>query len=190
MKIGLFFGSFNPIHIGHTAIANYLAEYSDLDEVWFVVTPQNPLKRNMELADDKQRLKIVELVISEYKKFKVSDIEFSLSKPSYTINTLNQLKRLYPDNNFVLIMGSDNLLIIEKWKDYKKILSEFEVYVYPRKDFDSKNYSLSKNIKLIDAPIIEVSSTFIRAGIKNGRDVRFFLSEKANQYIKVKKLFS
>ena len=179
MKIGLLLGSFNPIHIGHLVIANYMAEFTDLDQVWLVVSPHNPLKDKKGLADAKKRFGSVKKAIGKNSKIKTSDIEFSLSQPSYTINTLNCLSKKHPKNKFVIIIGSDNLNLFHKWKDYKKILTGYEIYVYPRLSVLKmlawkaiKNYS---NIKMVDAPRIDISSTFIREQMKKGKDMRYFL---------------
>ncbi len=177
-KVGLFSGSFNPIHIGHLALANWLCEFTDLDEVWFMVTPHNPLKEKDGLMDDQLRLDMVERAIENYPKFKACDLEFHLPQPSYTISTLEALNEKYPDQSFTLIIGSDNWSCFNKWKDYQKILSDYELIVYPR--LGSKpviNSSLYPNVKLVNAPIIEISSTFIRESMKEGKDVRYFMPE-------------
>lgn len=177
-KVGLFSGSFNPIHIGHLALANWLCEFTDLDEVWFMVTPHNPLKEKDGLMDDQLRLDMVEKAIENYPKFKACDLEFHLPQPSYTISTLEALNEKYPDQSFTLIIGSDNWSCFNKWKDYQKILSDYELIVYPR--LGSKpviNSSLYPNVKLVNAPIIEISSTFIRESMKEGKDVRYFMPE-------------
>lgn len=179
MKIGLLFGSFNPIHIGHLVIANYMAEFTDLDQVWLVVSPHNPLKSKKNLSDARKRLAVVRKAIGEKPKIKVSDVEFTLPQPSYTINTFEALDRKYPKNIFVLIIGSDNLQLFHKWKDYKKILEGYKIYVYPRilalkkrPSWAVKNHS---NIRIVDAPRIDISSTFIREQLRKGKDVRYFL---------------
>lgn len=177
-KVGLFSGSFNPIHIGHLALANWLCEFTDLDEVWFMVTPHNPLKEKDGLMDDQLRLDMVEKAIENYPKFKACDLEFHLPQPSYTISTLEALNEKYPDQSFTLIIGSDNWSCFNKWKDYQKILSDYELIVYPR--LGSKpviNSSLYPNVRLVNAPIIEISSTFIRESMKEGKDVRYFMPE-------------
>lgn len=183
MNIGLYFGSFNPIHIGHLAIANYMVEFSDLDEVWFVVSPHNPLKNKNTLLNDYDRLEMVRLAINDFHKFKVSNIEFSLPQPSYTVNTLAHLKEKYPDKTFNLIMGSDNLRHFHKWKNYERIIENHKLYVYPRKNETENQFSNHKNVVLINAPEMEISSTSIREAIKNGKDLRFFLPEKVYQMI-------
>ena len=178
MKIGLLFGSFNPIHIGHTAIANYMAEFTDLDEVWLVVSPHNPLKNKKDLADANKRFARVKKAIGKSKKIKVSSVEFKLPQPSYTVHTLEALKKKFPKKKFMLIIGEDNLRSFHQWKDYRKILSDNKIYVYPRRVSASASGKMLKhqNIKHIDAPRIDISSTFIREAMKKGKDVRFFVA--------------
>ena len=195
MKIGLYFGTFNPIHIGHLIIANHFAEYSGLDQIWMVVTPHNPLKNKQTLLDDYQRLQLVFLATEDYPKIKPSDIEFKLSQPNYTVNTLAHLQEKFPKHEFSLIMGEDNLKSLHKWKNYQMILQNHEIYVYPRLEVKSRTsdeisseleYSTYKNnpkIHFIDAPIVEISSTFIRENIKNKKNVRPLLPEKVWEYI-------
>lgn len=142
IKTGIFGGSFNPIHIGHLALANYLCEFNNLDELWFLVSPHNPLKSQEDLLDDNLRLELTKLAIEGYDKFKVSDFEFNLPRPSYSINTLNKLKEAYPEREFVLIIGADNWKFFDKWKDSKKILSDFSIIVYPR-----MGYGLMEQLK-------------------------------------------
>jgi nicotinate-nucleotide adenylyltransferase len=189
MKVGLFFGSFNPIHVGHMVLANYMLAFTDLDRVWFVVSPHNPLKKKDTLLDEKQRLYLVNLAIGDNNKLKASNIEFKLPQPSYTINTLIHLKEKYPQNEFVLIMGADNLQSFHKWKNYEEILKHYELYVYPRVHSSPSPLERvgvrpdSAKIKLVNAPIIEISSTFIRQAIKEKKDVRYFMPEEVGQYI-------
>jgi nicotinate-nucleotide adenylyltransferase len=179
MKIGLLFGSFNPIHIGHLAVANYMAEFTDLQQIWLVVSPHNPLKEKKSLADEKKRLMQVKKVIGKSRKVKVSDVEFLLPQPSYTINTLEVLNKKYPQHKFVLIMGLDNLVSFHKWKDYKKILKMMELYVYPRKVPLNKGGNRvllnHPNITFFNAPLMNISSTFIREQMKKGKDVRYLI---------------
>lgn len=195
MKIGLYFGTFNPIHSGHLIIANYMAEYSGLDQIWMVVTPHNPLKNKDTLLDDYQRLRLVFLATEDYPKIKPSDIEFKLAQPNFTVNTLAHLQEKYAEYAFSLIMGEDNLKSLHKWKNYDEILQNHEIYVYPRiseeKD-TSLNDHLTKlnsefknntNIHIIDAPIVEISSTFIRKNIKNKKNVQPLLPSKVWEYI-------
>lgn len=183
MKTGLFFGSFNPVHNGHMVIANYFAEFSDLNQVWFVVSPHNPLKPAGSLLNDFQRLQLVELAIGDYRKMKASKIEFGLPKPSYTINTLTHLQEKYPQHEFVLIMGSDNLHTFHKWKNYEQILEYYSIYIYPRPGFDGGDFKSHPKVKFIEAPLMEISSTFIRNAIKSKKDVRFMMPEKVADYI-------
>ncbi len=184
MKVGLFFGSFNPIHIGHLAIANYMAEFTDLDKVWFVVSPHNPLKEKKTLLANNHRLQLVREAIDEYTKFKASNIEFKLPQPSYTINSLAYLKEKYPQTEFALIMGSDNLQSFDKWKNYEEILKQYSIYVYPRTGYDGGQFKDHPKVKLTQAPVMEISSTFIREAIKNKKDVRYMLSEPVYRYVK------
>ena len=185
MKIGLYFGSFNPIHIGHLVIANHLAEYSDLDQIWFVVTPHNPFKKKSSLLDDFQRLAMVYRATQDYTKLKPSDIEFNLPQPNYTINTLVHLQEKHPDYAFSLIMGEDNLKSFHKWKNYELILENHHIYVYPRisKDRVETQFDGHKNIHVIDAPIMELSSTFIRKSIKAGKNVQPMLPQHVWEYL-------
>jgi nicotinate-nucleotide adenylyltransferase len=173
-KVGLFFGTFNPIHIGHLIIGNHFVEYSNLDEVWFVVTPHNPHKKKNNLLDDNHRLTMVRIAIEDYPKLKASNIEFDLPQPNYTVNTLIHLEEKYPNHHFSLIMGEDNLKSFHKWKNHDVILNRHSIYVYPRK---SKGEALDKwlkedSISLIDAPIMELSSTFIRKSIQQEKNIR------------------
>ncbi len=186
MKIGLFFGTFNPIHTGHLVIANYMANYTDLNRVWLVVTPHNPLKERESLLKDNHRLALVKIAIEDNAKLKVSDIEFKLSKPSYTINTLLHLKEKYPKHEFVLIMGEDNLNTIHKWKNYEEIVNGFSIYVYPRIDSNTIEEAGNKYpmVKFFpDLPLMNISSTFIRKAIKEKKDTKYLLTEKVRNYI-------
>lgn len=182
-EIGLFFGSFNPIHHGHLIIANYFLSFAPLQEIWFVVSPQNPLKNKKILAEEYHRLEMVNLAIGDFPPFKASDIEFSMPKPSYTIDTLVRMKEKYPHYNFSLMMGSDNLINFHKWKNHEIILRDYKLLVYPRKDSLSNLFENNENVKIIMAPQMEISSTFIREAVKTKKDVRFFLPEKVFQYI-------
>lgn len=170
MKIGLYFGSFNPIHIGHLIIANHFQEFTDLDQVWFVISPQNPFKKKSSLANEFDRLDMVEVAIKEYPNLRTSDIEFRLPKPSYTIDTLIHLEEKYPNDKFCLIMGSDNLEGIDKWKNSELILEKYPIYVYPRPGFNQNE--ISDNITIVEAPLMEISSTFIRSAIKENRNIK------------------
>mgnify|MGYP003603723430 FL=1 len=185
MKIGLYFGTFNPIHIGHLIIANHMAEYSDLDQIWMVVTPHNPLKKKNTLLDDSHRLQMVHLATEDFPKIKPSDIEFKLAQPNYTINTLTHLQEKYPRYEFSLIMGEDNLKSLHKWKNYEVILEHHEIYVYPRISSEEENLEFKNHpkIHIIHAPIVEISSTFIRENIKIGKNVKPLLPNKVWEYI-------
>lgn len=189
-KIGLFFGSFNPIHIGHLILANYILENSDMDELWFVVSPQNPFKDKKSLLADHNRLDMVQLAVKNYPKMRASNVEFSLPKPSYTIDTLTYLKEKYPNYSFALIMGEDNLDSLPKWKNAEKLMSDYQIIVYPRifEGGTSTSLSVSKiknqeNINIINAPIIELSATEIRKMIKEGKNVRPMLPPEVFEYL-------
>ncbi len=182
-KTGLFFGSFNPIHIGHTAIANFMVEHTDLDQVWFVVSPQNPFKKKSSLLPEYHRLELVNLAIGDYPHFRASNVEFKLPRPSYTIDTLIYLEDKYPENKFVLIIGSDNLPTLHKWKNYEKLLENYEFYVYPRPEVDANEFTDIGKITVVDAPLMDISSSFIRKAIKNKKDIRFYLPCKVAEYI-------
>lgn len=175
MKIGLFSGSFNPIHIGHLALANYLCEYESLDEVWFMVSPHNPLKSEEQLMDDEFRLELVTLAIDGYSKFRASDFEFHLPRPSYTVNTLDELKRSYPEHTFHLIIGSDNWALFPRWYESERILAENRILVYPRPGYPVDTATLPQSVKLASSPVFEISSTFIREALNKGKDIRYFL---------------
>jgi len=183
MKVGLFFGSFNPVHAGHLVLANYMLEYTDLERIWFVVSPHNPLKKKSTLLDEKQRLQMVDLAIGDNIKLKASNIEFNLPQPSYTIVTLTYLKEKYPQHEFVLIMGADNLESFHKWKNYEEILKHHQLYIYPRPESDGGKLKDHPQIKLINAPLMEISSTAIRQAIKEKKDMRYFMPEAVWQYI-------
>jgi nicotinate-nucleotide adenylyltransferase len=188
MKIGLYFGTFNPIHVGHLIIANHMAEHADLDQVWMVVTPHNPLKKKSTLLADHHRLEMVFLATEDFPKIKPSDIEFKLSQPNYTVNTLVHLEEKFPEHTFSLIMGEDNLRSFHKWKNYEAILAHHDIYVYPRiaTTADATENSVFDNhpkIHLIDAPIVEISSTSIRDYIKKGKNVLPLLPPKVWEYI-------
>ncbi len=185
MKVGLYFGTFNPIHIGHLIIANHMAEYSGLDQIWMMVTPHNPFKKKDTLLGDYQRLHLVFLATEDYPKIKPSDFEFKLPQPNYTVNTLAHLQDKYPNYDFSLIMGEDNLKTFHKWKNYDTILENHAIYVYPRISSESENHEFKNHpkINLVNAPIVEISSTFIRENIKNKKNVQPLLPAKVWEYI-------
>lgn len=185
-KIGLFFGSFNPIHIGHLILANYILENSDMDELWFVVSPQNPFKDKKSLLTDHNRLDMVQLAVKNYPKMRASNVEFSLPKPSYTIDTLTYLKEKYPNYSFALIMGEDNLDSLSKWKNAEKLMSDYQIIVYPRifeGEKKDSEYLQHENISMVNAPIIELSATEIRNMIKEGKNVRPMLPPEVFEYL-------
>lgn len=185
MKIGLYFGTFNPIHVGHLTIANHLAENSDLDKIWFVVTPHSPFKKKNSLLDDRQRYEMVYRATKDYIKLEPSDIEFNLPQPNYTINTLTYLQEKHPEHTFALIMGEDNLKSFHKWKNYELILENHDIYVYPRisEGKVETRFDNHKKIHKVDAPIMELSSTFIRKSIKESKNVRPMLPEHVWEYL-------
>jgi nicotinate-nucleotide adenylyltransferase len=184
-KIGLYFGTFNPIHIGHLIIANYMVEFSDLDEVWLVVTPHNPHKTKNTLLDDTHRLSMVRIALEDYPKLKASNVEFELKQPNYTVNTLVHLEEKYPDASFCLIMGEDNLKSFHKWKNYEVILERYAIYVYPRISEGTIKTRFNNHSKIykVNAPIMELSSTFIRNNIKTGKNIRPMLPHSVWKYI-------
>jgi nicotinate-nucleotide adenylyltransferase len=197
MKIGLYFGTFNPIHVGHLIIANHFAENTDLNQIWMVVTPHNPLKNKDTLLKDSTRLELVFLATEDYPKIKPCDIEFQLPQPNYTVNTLAHLQDKYPKNEFSLIMGEDNLKSFHKWKNHEVILENHAIYVYPRVDEkgqshnDGGKYGFNNHPKVhfIAAPIVEISATFIRNSIKNKKNIQPLLTKKVWDYIERNNLY-
>lgn len=195
-KTGLYFGTFNPVHVGHLVIAHYMVEFTDLEEVWLVVSPQNPLKKKASLLEDYHRLALAREAVHDNPKLRVSDIEFHLSKPSYTINTLVHLREKYPQNDFALIMGEDNLRTLSRWKNHEQILNNHSIYVYPRalteqelaeeaeQELSSKlAFHDHPSVILCNAPVMKVSASFIRNAIREGKDVRYLLTEPVYKYI-------
>jgi nicotinate-nucleotide adenylyltransferase len=178
MTVGIFPGSFNPIHAGHLALANWIREFCDLDELWFLVSPRNPLKQECGLIDENDRLRMVEAAIDGYSGFKASDIEFRLPRPSYTVNTLRELRKQFPDNTFLLIMGADNWEKMSCWKDYEELIHENPIIIYPRRNHEITIPDKYTNIRKVDAPLLEISSTFIRRAVSENKDIRFFLPAK------------
>ncbi|WP_194976601.1 nicotinate (nicotinamide) nucleotide adenylyltransferase [Aquiflexum lacus] len=187
MKIGLFFGSFNPVHIGHLIIANVMQDRTDLDEVWFVISPQNPLKKQKSLIHEFDRLKMVELAIADHFYFRASDVEFHMPRPSYTIDTLTYLSDKFPLHEFKLIIGGDNLTHFHKWKNHEVILEQYGLYVYPRPG--ELNKIDHPHVQFVEAPLMDISATFIRKTIKSGHSVKYLLPQEVEDYIKDKKLF-
>lgn len=186
----MFFGSFNPVHIGHMAIANYIAEYSSLKEIWFVVSPHNPLKTKESLLKDRDRLYMTELAIGEDPRFRVSDVEFTLPQPSYTVDTLAWLAEKYPARSFTIIMGEDNLTTLHKWKNVEMLVKQYPIVVYPRLYPGRKSSKRLEEIlamasvREIDAPVMDISGTFIRSAIKEGKDVSWFVPAPTWKYIR------
>ncbi|VAW23512.1 Nicotinate-nucleotide adenylyltransferase [hydrothermal vent metagenome] len=185
MKIGLFFGTFNPIHVGHMIIGNYMVEFSDLDEVWFVITPQSPFKQKTSMLGNFHRLAVVNIAVENYPKLKTSTIEFNLKQPNYTIDTLVHIEEKYPNKQFCLIMGEDNLKGFHKWKNYEAILENYELYVYPRISEGKAEHKLLNHTKVhkINAPIVQISSTFIRKSIKEHKNISTMLPCDVWKYI-------
>jgi len=190
--VGLYFGTFNPIHVGHLVIANHMVQHANLDELWFVVSPQNPLKPKASLLADYHRLALVRIAVEDNDRLKASNIEFDLAQPSYTVHTLVALSEKYPDHNFTIIMGEDNLNTLPKWKNFEQILAHYSILVYPRVESD-ENLSVNSEgrsdlldhpkVTMIDAPLMKISASFIRKSIKHGKDVRYLLTEPVLKYV-------
>lgn len=189
-QVGLFFGSFNPIHVGHLIIANYMVNYTSLDEVWIVVSPQNPFKEKKSLGNMYDRLEMVNLAIEGHDKLRVSDVEFGLPQPSYTIDTLTHLAEKHPTKEFLLIMGEDNLANLSKWKNADIILRDYKIIVYPRHGYDGGDYKDHPAVTLTNSPIMELSSSFLRRAIKEKKDIRFYTPDKVLEFIDKKGLYS
>ncbi len=185
-RVVLYGGSFNPIHIGHLALANYLCEWGYTDEVWFLVTPQNPLKRDKEMLPDRERLRLVELAIGEYPRFKASDFEFGLPTPSYTVYTMEAIKKAFPSISFTLLIGADNWNLMDRWKDSERIVRENKIYIYPRYGFEVDPHALPESVICLKAPMLEISSTEIRRALKDGKSPVFFLHPSTFREIKEK----
>ena len=182
-KIGLFFGSFNPVHVGHLIIANSMLANSDLNEVWLVVSPQNPLKERRSLLADQQRLEMVRLAVHDNYRLRACDVEFHLPIPSYTVLTLAHLGEQYRDKQFCLIMGSDNLATLDRWRNWEYIVDHYQIYVYPRPGYENCALAKHPNGTLVDVPTMDISSTYIREQIRQGHDVRYLLTEPVYQYL-------
>ncbi|MEA4950777.1 MAG: nicotinate (nicotinamide) nucleotide adenylyltransferase [Petrimonas sp.] len=189
-QVGIFSGSFNPIHIGHLILANYMLEFTYLDEVWFVVSPHNPLKETKSLLSDDIRLEMVRLAVMDFDDMIVSDVEFDMPEPSYTIDTLTKLKTENPRLEFTLLIGGDNWTKFYRWKDHERLVKEFKILIYPRRGEDVRiDSEHTENVQLVEAPIVEISSTFIRESIRAGKDVRAFLPNRVYDYIVSNKLY-
>ncbi len=190
MKIGLFFGSFNPVHIGHLIIAQYLAENSDLQQIWLVVSPHNPLKEKSSLARDYDRLHLVHLAVEGHRQLRASNIEFSLPKPSYTVDTLAHLKEKYPQHEFALIMGGDNLASFNRWKNYEYILEHYKIFLYKRPGYGDPLGLLSHpNVHVCEAPMLNISSSFIRQQIQQKKSIRYLVPDEVWKYIESSGLY-
>ncbi|MFZ4478022.1 MAG: nicotinate (nicotinamide) nucleotide adenylyltransferase [Saprospiraceae bacterium] len=189
MKVGLFFGSFNPIHVGHLIIANHLATHTDLDKVWMVVSPQNPLKPKKTLARDFDRLHLVRLGIGDNPRIEASNVEFNLPKPSYTVDTLAFLTEKYPDKTFALIMGGDNIASLHLWKNYEQLLANFDIYVYQRPGTELGPLATHPRVKVLEAPLLDISATYIRDCIRKGQSVRYLVPEPVFEYLKDNTLY-
>ncbi|MDR2448987.1 MAG: nicotinate-nucleotide adenylyltransferase [Prevotellaceae bacterium] len=189
MKVAIFPGSFDPPHNGHLTVASYLCEHVNFDEVWFTVTPHNPLKEKRALSPVATRIAMVQLAIEHYPKFHICDIECSLPQPSYTINTLTTLQERYPQHAFTLVIGADNWANLTYWKDYRRIVDEFNIMIYPRNGYDIHTALRFPRVKLIPAPEVQLSSTLIREAVKQGKDIRHFAPENIYTYIKKHKLY-
>lgn len=184
MKTGLFFGSFNPVHIGHMIIANHMVQYTDLKEVWMVVSPHNPLKNKASLAKDSDRYYLVQLAIGDNPNIKASNIEFSLPLPSYTIDTLTHLTEKYPKREFSLIMGGDNLASIDKWKSFQILMDSYDIYVYQRTGYSVTKYANHHRVKIVEnVPMMDISATFVRNAIQDGKSVQYLLPDKVFEYL-------
>lgn len=189
MRVGLFFGSFNPIHVGHLMLAQYMVNFADVDEVWLVVSPQNPFKQDVELADTQHRLNMARLAVGDNEKIKISEVELSLPKPSYTIDTLRALEKEYPEIEFSIIMGADNLMGLNRWKEAETLLSRYRIIVYPRPGYETKEPE-GAHIEIVDAPQVDISSTQLRRWIGEGRSVLYFTNDKVIEYFSQNNLYN
>lgn len=188
-KTGLFFGSFNPVHVGHLIIAEYMAQYAGLDEVWMVVSPQNPFKKKNSLAKDYDRLHMVEAAIGDNPKIRASDIEFGLPQPSYTVDTLAYLKEKHPSREFSLIMGGDNLAGFHKWKNHTHILAHHEVLVYQRPSYEAGEWSKHPKVRLFDAPQMNISASYIRQLLREGKSVRYLVPQAVLEILEEENIY-
>jgi nicotinate-nucleotide adenylyltransferase len=188
-RIGLFFGSFNPIHTGHLIIAEFMADMTDLQQVWFVVSPHNPLKAQSTLAKDFDRLHMVQIAINDNPRLRPSNIEFALPKPSYTIDTMAYLHEKYPEHHFSLIMGSDNLETIHKWKNFELLLERYPIHVYKRSGSDNISVPGKADVIIHDVPLLNISSTYIRQQIKTGHSVRYMVPDSVYEFLQGSRLY-
>ena len=188
-RVGLFFGSFNPVHVGHMIIANYMVEHTALDEVWMVLSPLNPFKSRKSLAKDYDRLYLLNLAIGDHPKIKSSSVEFNLPKPSYTIDTLTYLKEKYPEKEFSLIMGGDNIINLHKWKNYELIIKNYEIYVYKRGSYDQPKFGSEAKITYADAPLLNISASYIRKSIQNNKSIQYLVTEEVFQYLNIHNIY-
>ena len=189
MRVAIFSGSFNPIHMGHIMLANYYAEYGMFDEVWLLVSPHNPLRERTSVDNDKHRCEMVKMAVEELPRVKFCDIEFTLPPPSYTIKTLEALSSAYPMHDFTLIIGADNWLIFDRWRDYERIISDYKVCIYPRRGYEIDTTTLPSTVSYVEAPLVELSSTWIREGVAQQRDMTAFLPHGVFKYIKENNLY-
>ncbi|MBK7226559.1 MAG: nicotinate-nucleotide adenylyltransferase [Saprospiraceae bacterium] len=190
MKIGLYFGSFNPIHTGHLIIAQHILNHTEIQRLWFVISPHNPLKDKASLANDRDRLHLVQLAIEDNPSMKASDIEFKLPQPSYTIDTLTYIKEKYPRYEFALIMGADNLLSLPKWKNYQLLINNYPIYIYKRPNYPIESALVQhENIHILDTPLLDISSTWIRQLIKTKKSIRYLVPEKVFEYLESSHLY-
>ncbi len=183
IKTAFFSGTFNPIHMGHLILANYLCEYEGFDELWLSVSPQNPLRQRLSAESDQHRLEMLQRVLIENTKIQVTDIEFELPIPSYTIQTLDYLRANYPEREFTLIIGADNWLRFEQWHEHERIVNEYSVCIYPRPGYEINPDTLPPRVKLVSAPMVELSSTTIRQGIAEGKNMNYFVPAQVYDYI-------
>lgn len=189
MKVGLFFGSFNPVHIGHMIIADYMVEFTDLEQVWLVVSPHNPLKPKSTLAPDYDRLHLVRLAIGDHPKLRASDIEFHLPKPSFTVDTLAFLREKYPDKEFTLIMGGDNLVSLPRWKNYEFLLQRYRIFVYRRPQYEQTELVDHPNVHVFKAPLLDISASFVRECRQAGKSIRYLVPDSVYQYLETSHLY-
>ncbi|MBP7512761.1 MAG: nicotinate-nucleotide adenylyltransferase [Bacteroidia bacterium] len=183
MRVGLFFGSFNPIHQGHLIMGQFLLNQTDLEEIWYVVSPQNPLKSGKDLIDENVRLEMVKLAITDQPQFKVCDIEFEMPKPSYSYSTLLALGKKYPKNEFIILMGSDNLVHFDKWKGHEEILLNYEIFVYNREANTGGDFAKNQRVRVFKGPMLNISSTIIRSYMRMGKSIKFLVPSAVEEIL-------